>query len=124
MKTRHKVGVCTTLSLFLVLSLTPIATFAKSSPSHDSNATTTENANTSGTVSTDRSTDKTQDESSTTTTHLPHERHHSTGKRRAVIIGGTALTGMLVGAHVAGPVGALAGAGVGAGVGLFLSHIF
>jgi hypothetical protein len=126
MKLRHKLSVGASLFLSLML-VTAIPTFAKSATHNDSYAVTADNANSASTTTADRNTDSatTQDDTAAPARHHFRSEHHaSTGKRRGVIIGGTALTGMLVGAHVAGPVGALAGAGVGAGVGMFLAHIF
>lgn len=120
---KHKGLGASTLVLLLAIAIPTLPVAAKSSPRNDANATTSENATTAAAAVPDRSTDATQDDSTTTTRHVRSERHH-TGKRRGIIIGATALTGMVVGAGVAGPVGALAGAGIGAGVGLVLAHVF
>jgi hypothetical protein len=122
MRTYRGLG-ASTLVLLLAMAIPTLPVAAKSSPRNDANAATSENTTASATALPDRSTDATQDDTTTTTRHVRSERHHS-GKRRGVIIGATALTGMVVGAGVAGPVGALAGAGIGAGVGLVLAHVF
>jgi hypothetical protein len=125
MNERHKSGVSAILCLLLAMAVSTLPLAAKSSPRSDRNAATSESTNsTTTTTAADRSTDTTQDTTTTTRRNVKQERRHSSGKKRGIIIGGTALTGMLVGASVAGPVGALAGAGVGAGVGMVLAHIF
>lgn len=125
MNERHKCGVSATLSLLLAMGVTTLPLAAKSSPRSDMNAATTESTYNATTTAADRSTDTTQDTTTTRTRRdVRQARHHNSNKNRGIIIGGTALTGMLVGASVAGPVGALAGAGVGAGVGMVLAHIF
>jgi hypothetical protein len=123
MNKRHTPSVSATLCLLLAMAVPTLPLAAKSSPRSDNSAITTENTGNTAAVP-DRSADP-QDTTTTTTTkrHMREEKHHS-NKKRGVIIGGTALTGMLVGASVAGPIGALAGAGVGAGVGMVLAHIF
>jgi hypothetical protein len=124
MNKRHTPSVNATLCLLLAMAVPTLPLAAKSSPRSDNSAITSESTgNTAATP--DRSADP-QDTTTTTNTrrHMREEKHHNSNKKRGVIIGGTALTGMLVGASVAGPIGALAGAGVGAGVGMVLAHIF
>src|SRR5579872_1330479 len=120
---RHNRGASMTLVLLLAMAIPTLPMMAKSSP-RDNNTAITADSNSATAAAPANRSDARQDETATTSREGRSERHHRNGKRRAVIIGGTALTGMLVGAHVAGPVGALAGAGIGAGVGMFLSHIF
>jgi hypothetical protein len=120
---KHKGFGASTLVLLFAMAIPTLPVAAKSSPHNDTNATTSESTTASATALPDRSTDATQDDTTTTTRHVRPERRHG-GKRRGIIIGATALTGMVVGAGVAGPVGALAGAGIGAGVGLVLAHVF
>ena len=124
MNERHKSGVSAILCLLLAMGVTTLPLAAKSSPRGDMNAPATESTYNSTSTASDRSADTTQDTTTTTRRDVRQPRHHNSNKKRGIIIGGTALTGMIVGASVAGPVGALAGAGVGAGVGMVLSHIF
>ena len=123
MTERHKCGVNATLCLLLAMGVTTLPLSAKSSPRSDMSAITTESSY-NVTVAADRSTETTQDTTTTKTRRNAGQQRHNSNKKRGIIIGGTALTGMIVGASVAGPIGALAGAGVGAGVGMVLAHIF
>src|SRR5689334_24808235 len=101
MNERHKSGVSATLCLLMAMGVTTLPLAAKSSPRSDMNAVTTESTYNTSPTAADRSTDTTQD---TTTTRMRRdvrqERHHNSNKKRWIIIGGTALTGMLVGASV------------------------
>jgi uncharacterized protein YcfJ len=119
---RPGLGISLTLSLLMMMTAIPIC--AKSSPRHSNGTTVASEATTANAATAaDRNTDTAQYDTSAPPRHHMRSENHNSGKRRGVIIGGTALTGMLIGAHVGGPIGALAGAGVGAGVGMFLAHI-